>query len=289
MTWQLLLTIYLLLNTAVYLFQRRLGQTLAEHKRLVTGFFFLAIHYPIGLLSASFLSPDLSIGWLNLFILFAVGWVFPAAIILSLKASKDVDAGHFTIISNITPIITILAATMLLDERLARHQLLGAAIIITSAFVITLPNLRHHARTKAPALIVASTVFILTGLTIVYESWMLARIGLGAYLVFGMGAQTFWMAVIAWPERKHLKVLKNKKHFPKILGFALSSSIKGICFVSALKLSGNASIVSAFISFTSILVVIAAYFILKEKEWLWLKITAAFMGAAGLIILNVNL
>jgi uncharacterized membrane protein len=287
MTWQLLLTAYLLLNTAVYLFQRRLGQTLAEHKKLVIGFFWMVIHYPLGLLAASFLSPDLAIGWLNLFILLGVGWVFPTAIILSLKASKDVDAGHFTVLSNITPIITILAATILLNEKLAGRQLLGAAIIITSAFIITLPNLRHHARTKAPALAIALTVFVLTGLTIVYERWMLTRIGLGAYLVFGMGAQTFWAAVIAWPERKHLKVLKSKKHFPKILGFALSSSIKGICFISALKLSGNASIVSAFISFTSILVVVSAYFVLREREWLWLKIGAAVLGTAGLIILNI--
>ncbi|HEX5797923.1 MAG TPA: DMT family transporter [Candidatus Saccharimonadales bacterium] len=289
MTWQLLLTAYLLLNTAVYLFQRKLGQSLAEHRRLVTGFFFLVIHYPIGLLVAYFLSPNLSIGWLNLFILLGVSWVFPLTIILALRASKDVDAGHFTVLSNLTPIVTIVAATLLLHESLAGRQLLGAAIIIVSAFVITLPNLRHHDKTKAPALMIALTVFVLTGLSIVYERWMLSRIDLGAYLVFGMGAQTFWMALMAWPERKHLKILKSKKHFPKILGFALASSIKGICFVSALKLSGNASIVSAFISFTSILVVISAYFILKEKEWLWLKISAAVMGTAGLIILNTNL
>lgn len=69
MTWQLLLTVYLLLNTASYLLQRKLGQTLAEHKRLVSGFFFLVIHYPMGLLVAAYGSPNLSIGWLNILLL----------------------------------------------------------------------------------------------------------------------------------------------------------------------------------------------------------------------------
>jgi drug/metabolite transporter (DMT)-like permease len=288
MTWQLLLTVYLLLNTASYLLQRKLGQTLSEHKRLVSGFFFLVVHYPMGLLVAAYSSPNLSIGWLNILLLLVGSWVFPLINILSLKASKNVDAGHFTILSNLTPIVTIVAASLLLNERLNNHQLLGAVVIIASAFIITLPKLRHHVKTRTPGLIIALVCFLLAGLATVYERWMLTRIGFGAYLIFGWGAQSLWMAVTAWPERKYLKILKDKKHFAPILGYALSGSIKGICFVAALKLSGNASLVSAFSSFTAILVVSAAYFVLKEKEWLWLKIGAAALGTTGLIILNTS-
>lgn len=214
--------------------------------------------------------------------------MFPIINILSLKASKNVDAGYFTILSNLTPIVTIVAATLLLNERLDSRQLLGAAIIIASAFLITLPRLRHHVKTRTPGLVIALLCFLLAGLATVYERWMLGRIGFGAYLIFGWGAQTLWMAVTAWPERKYLKILKDRKHFVPILGYALSGSIKGICFVAALKLSGNASVVSAFSSFTAIMVVSAAYFVLKEKDWLWLKVGAAALGTVGLIILNSN-
>lgn len=288
MTWQLLLSIYLVLNTASYLLQRKLGQTLAEHKRLVSGFFFLVIHYPMGLLVAVYSSPDLSIGWLNVLLLLVGSWVFPLIIILSLKASKDVDAGYFTILSNLTPIVTIVAATLLLNERLNNHQLLGAAIIIASAFLITLPKLRHHMKTRTSGLVVALACFLLAGLAIVYERWMLVRIGFGAYLIFGWGAQTLYMAIIAWPERKHLTILNDRKHFLPIFSFAFSGSVKGILSVAALKLSGNASLFGAFVSFSTILVVPAAYFVLKEKDWLWLKVGAAAMGTIGLVILNTT-
>lgn len=288
MSWQLLLTVYLILNTASYLLQRQLGRTLAEHKRLVSAFFFLAIHYPMGVIVAAYSSPDLTIGWLNVLFLLVGSWVFPIINVLSLKASKTVDAGFFTILSNLTPVVTIAAATLLLNESLNTHQLLGAIIIIASAFLITLPKLRHHVQSRFSGVVVALICFLLAGLATVYERWMLTRIGFGSYLIFGWGFQTLWMAVIAWPERKYLKILRIRKHFVPILGYALSGSVKGICFVAALKLSGNASLVTAFTSFTAIMVVSAAYFILQERDWLWLKAGAAVMGTTGLIILNLS-
>lgn len=288
MTWQVLLAVYLVLNTATYILQRKLGQTLAKHRRLVAGFFFLVVHYPMGLLVAFSLSPHLAIGWANAVLLLVGSWVFPLINILALRASKDVDAGHFTILSNVTPIVTIVAATVLLNEQLNHQQLVGAAVIIASAFIVTLPYLRAHKRSKTSGVTIALIVFLLAGLATVYERWMLTRIDLGAYLVFGWGAQTLWMALTAWPERNSFKILKNKKYFMPIMGYALASSIKGVCFIAALQLSGNASLFSAFASFTAIMVVPAAYILLKEKQWLWLKILAAATGTVGLIILNTG-
>lgn len=288
MTWQALLAVYLILNTATYILQRRLGQTLAKHRRLVAGFFFLVVHYPVGLFVAFSLSPDLAIGWVNAGILLLGSWIFPLINILSLRASKDVDAGHFTVMSNVTPVVTIVAATVLLNEQLNNHQLVGAVIIIASAFIVTLPYLRSRSRSKTSGVVIALTVFLLAGLATVFERWMLTRIDLGAYLVFGWGAQTIWMALTAWPERKHFKILKNKKYFMPIMGYAVASSIKGVFFLAALQLSGNASLFSAFASFTAIMVVPAAYYLLKEKQWLWLKILAAITGTVGLIVLNTG-
>lgn len=288
MTWQVLLAAYLVLNTATYILQRKLGQTLAKHRRLVAGFFFIVIHYPMGVLVALSLAPDLAIGWVNIGILLIGSWIFPLINILSLRASKNVDAGHFTVLSNVTPIVTIIAATALLNEQLNDHQLVGAAIIIASAFIVTLPYLRSRTKSKTSGVMIALLVFLLAGLATVFERWMLTRIDLGAYLIFGWGAQTIWMALTAWPERKHFKILRNKKYFMSIMGYAVASSIKGVFFLAALQLSGNASLFSAFASFTAIMVVPTAYFLLKEKQWLWLKVLAAVTGTVGLIVLNTG-
>lgn len=287
MTWQLLSTAYLILGTATYLLQRKLGLALPEHKRLVTGFFFIFIHYPMGLLVALSLAHNLDIGWLNVLFLLAGGWVFPIINLLTLRANKTVDAGLFTILSNIAPIITIITAYFLLHEHLNHHQALGVVIILASASLVTLPGLLNKKRNSlSTGILFALACFILTGLATVYETWMLSRIDLGTYLIMGWGSQTLWTALVTWPERKQLKILRLKKNFAPVLGYALANSLKGICFVAALKLSNSASLVTAFTSFMAVLVVVAAYFILKERDWLWIKVGASIAGSIGLLILN---
>lgn len=286
MSWQLLIAIYLVLSTATYILQKKLGTSLPNHKRLVSGFFFLAIHYPMGLLVAAFSSPHLAIGWLNMFFLLVGSWVFPIINIVTLRANKDIDAGLFAVLSNLTPIVTIVAASILLKEDLNHTQLVGAVIILSSAFLVTLPGLRFRGRSIASGLMFAVMAISLSGLATVYERWMLTRIDFGAYLILGWGAQTLWMTVVSWPQRKQLKALRNKKNFPALLSYALAASIKGIVFIGALRLTTNVSLLSAITSFLAVMVVIAAYFALKERRWLWYKVGAAIIGAAGLIILS---
>jgi drug/metabolite transporter (DMT)-like permease len=288
MSWQLLIILFLILGTASYIIRRYLATTLDKYNRLINGFFFIAVLYPLGLIVASFSNPNLAIGWQNLLFLLIGSGVFPLFGILSFRASKDVDAGLYTILNNITPIVTIIAATVLLNENLSPQQQLGAAIVISSTFLVTLPRLKYRSRSKANGIVIAIISVVLLGLALVYERWMLTRIDFGAYLVFGWGAQTIWMLAIAWPNRKDIKILKNRQNLLPILGYGLTNAFKGLCFVGALKLSGNASVVAASTSFMSVLVIIAAYFTLKETEWLWFKIAAAIIGTIGLIILNLG-
>ncbi len=288
MSWQLLLIGYLVLGTAAYLIRRKLAQVIPEHNRFVNWFFFLGVLYPVGLVVAFFSHPNLHIGLANLVILLVGELVFPVINLLSYRANEDVDAGLYTIINNLTPIITISSAWLLLNETLSNQQLLGATIIITSTFLVSLPSLLRRSRSKAIGLAFALASVSLLGLAITFERYMLTRIDFGAYLVYGWGAQTLWMTILAWPERKNLGLLKNQKVAKFIIGYGFSNTFKGLCFVGALKLSGNASLVSAFSSFMSVLVVLGAYFALKEKEWLLFKIIAAMLGALGLLILNTG-
>jgi drug/metabolite transporter (DMT)-like permease len=288
MTWQLLLTAYLILGTAGYLIRRRLAQTLTKHNRLVNGFFFIAVLYPLGLIVAAFSSPNLSIGWQNIVFLLAGSGIFPLINLLAYRANRDVDAGLYTILNNLTPIITIVAASLLLQEKLNDQQLLGAVVIITSAFVATLPKLQKRSASSSAGMLFALASVSLLGIAIVYERWMLTRIDFGAYLVFGWGAQTLWMLILAWPEKKNIRILRVKKNFLPILGYGVTNALKGLCFVAALKLSGNASVVGAFASFMAVMVVLSAYFILKEREGLLFKVGAALIGTIGLIILNTS-
>ena len=267
--------------------RRFLATTLKRYNRLINGFFLVAVLYPVGLLAASFTNPDLSIGWQNFIIILIASGVFPLIKLLAFRASRDVDAGLYTILSNIAPIITIVAAAIFLSESLNGWQQMGVAIVLTSALLASLLGVSRRSIKSSPGLVYALVSITLLGLAIVFERWMLTRVDFGAYLVFGWGAQALWMAIIAWPERRYIKIIKNKANFLPILGYGVANSLKGLCFLGALHLSGNASIVGVSSSFMAVLVVVAAYFVLKEREWLGYKTAVAVFGAIGLIILSI--
>lgn len=287
MNWQILIFGYIIFATASFLLRRTLAKSIAHHNKLINAFFFAGTLYPIGLLIAAFTSPDLSIGWYNFFFAMIGSCLFPLVMILSFKSNEKIDAGLYGVINNVAPIVTIVLAVILLDETLNFWQILGSFLIIFSAFLVSAPSLLHHRKSNLTGIMIAFLSVIILGAAVVFERWMLTRIDFGAYLVYGWGAQTLWMVILAWPDRKNLKLIFAKKNFDHVIWYALTNTFKGVCFVGAVKLASNVSVVMVTSSFTAVTIVLAAYFLLKERSWLWLKIFSAFTGACGLIILNI--
>lgn len=287
MTWQLLLIGYLVLGTASYLWRRQLAKTFTKANSLVNAFFFVVVLYPIGLFVASFLSPNLAIGWTSVGLLVVFGAIFPFCNLLVYRANRDLDAGIFTIISDLIPVVSVTAGWILLHETLTGQQLIGAAIILVAALLVTLPQLRHNMVHNKHALICAIVAVVLIGIGFVFERYLMTRMDFGAYLIFGWGSQVIWGVLFALPEYKQYRLLFDPKIRTKLLGFSISSALRGLCIGGALFLSGNVSVVMSSASFLTVLVVAAAYFILKEKDWMWLKLGAATLGFVGLLLINL--
>jgi drug/metabolite transporter (DMT)-like permease len=288
MKWQIFVLSYLALSTVAGLLQRQLGKDIPKYNKLVNAFFFLGIHYPLGLIVAALIGFDLDIGWTNLALLFVAGIAFPLTGIWAFRASKDVDAGLFGILQNLNPVITIILAALLLADRLNVQQLSGALLIILSALLASVIIYRHSSISTRFGILLAIVTVSMLGLETAYETWMLKRIGFGTYLVYGWGLQTFWMLVLAWPERKQLNKIINRQYGPSIFWLSLSRSLKGFAFLGALYFSGRASIVSAYTSLLPVMLVGAGYIFLQERSYLRLKVLAAIIAAAGLIVLSLG-
>lgn len=110
MAWQLLLAIYLILATISFLLRRKLGESSPQYNKLVNWFFYLVILYPVGVVAAIVLHGSLRISLINLAIISIAELVFPLISITQYRANKDVDAGLFTILNSLKPIITITTA-----------------------------------------------------------------------------------------------------------------------------------------------------------------------------------
>ncbi len=288
MTWQFCVFVFFSLSVVAGLFQRKLGRDIPQFSPLINALFFLCVHYPAGLIVASILGFDLSIGWDNLGAMAAFSFTFPLAGLLSLKASKDVDAGLFSILQNLGPVISIVLAVLLLSEQLNVQQLLGTLIIVASALTISAVSYQRGSKSTRKSIILAMTTIGLVGVGVVYEAWMLQRIGFSNYLVYGWGFQTFWAAVLALPMLGQAKQLIKSPYRLSVLIFSLAGSLKGCAFVGALYLSSSASLISAFVSFLPVLMVVSGFLFLKEMQYLRLKIASALAGSAGLVILAIS-
>lgn len=286
MAWQILIAVFLLLTPPAFLLRRQLAKTYPQHDRVVNGLFFIGFLLPAALILAIIDQPNLNIGWLNFWLLLLASGVFPFSTILSYRANRNLDVGLFTILTNLAPVTTIITAWWLLGEDLTDRQLLGAALVLISTFLITSPLLAHRRASRASGIAYAISAVTILGLATTFERYMLTRMDFGAYLVYGWGAQSLWMAVLMWPDRGKLKLLRDNKFAKPVIGYGLANIVRAICFVGSLRLSGNASLVSAYVSFGTVLVVLAGYHFLKEKDWLWFKVGSTIVGVSGMVILN---
>lgn len=288
LAWQFLVCLFLVFGTASYLLRRKLAQAIPAHNRFVNWFFYLWTLYPVGLVVAAIMRPDLRIGWANLALLAVGELMFPLMNVLAYRANEEMDAGLFAIISNLTPVITIATAWLLLREGLTGIQLLGAFVIILAALLANIPRLSRRPVLHARGVAYALASICILGVAITFERFMLTRLAFGAYLVFGWGGQALWMTILAWPERHKMYLIKAAETRKLILAYGLTSSFQGLCFVAALKLSGSASLISIFRSVLSVLVVVTAYIVLRERKGFLYRFSAAAIGALGLVLLVVG-
>lgn len=286
--WQILLVLYFIFGTSSYLLRRVLAQKFHDKNRLINASFFIIFLLPAALLLAPFFPHNLAIGWANLALLVAGSIIWPLFNILAFKANKTVDVGVYTVINNLSPFFTILIALTLLNESLTTQQWGGILLLILAGLLVALPQLKKNDKADAYGILLCVLSTAVLGTAVAYEKFMLTRIDLGAYFIYGWGAQILWMAFLARKELKDLPLLFKDTETRKLtFGYGLTNVLKSTSFILALKSSGSAAIVGAATNFMSVTVIAAAYIFLAERKNIIVKLVSAVVGIAGLFLVTV--
>lgn len=285
--WQLLLILYFIFGTASTLLKRVLAQQLGDHNRLINSIFFLFFLLPAAIILSFFFPHNLDVGLLNLFLLLGGSIIWPIASIIAFRSMKEVDAGIFAIINNLSPVFTLTIALPFLGESLNRLQFFGVGLLILSGCIAASSQLNKHKRTSLNGIFICILCAAVLGIAITYERFMLSRIDFGAYLIYGWGSQIIWSAILAGKELKKLPKLfnKNARIRQTLILWGAASVLSSVTFISSLKISGSASIISAASDFMSVAIVIAAWFFLKERQHIVHKLLATAFGIAGLLLI----
>lgn len=286
MSWQLGVALHLLLSTAFALLQRSFAKKYSGNAVLSTALMYIFVVSPLGI-GGALLIGDISfdISWQAWGLLGVAGTLFALANIAAFDANTHVDAGQFNIIGNLRAFTTIVASSVLLNETLDPQQWLGIAIIVGSAVLIASTRFNPETRRIDRHTLIAIASAVLFGLAFTNEKWLLDNMTFSTYLIIGWGLQTIAMSMLAakYVSSVHKTVSLD---YAKWLGaMGAIRTLAGFALVFALKESGNSSLVASIISYKTALVVVGAYFILKEHDHAAQKFGGAVMATVGLWLL----
>lgn len=289
MSWHIAITIALLLSVTFSLVQRTFAQQYPGRAPLSTALMYAMILTPLSW-TVALIIGDISFDFqAATWVLIAIGGLlFALANIAAFDASTHVDVGQFNIIANIRTMTTIIVSSIVLNETLNSKQLVGAGIIMSAAILVA--TTRFTADTKRldrhTVIAIASSLFF--GLAFTNEKWLLDQMSFSTYLVLGWSSQTVAMVLFALhpKQRKYFKQsITDKKYMKFISVMGLIRTVAGFLVVYALQESDNSSLIVSIVSYKTALVVVAAYFILKERDHMRQKMIGAACATVGLLLL----
>ena len=286
--WQILILFYFVFGTASYLLRRVLAQKIGEHNRLVNAIFYLFFLLPTIIVLSFFFPHNFHVGMSNIILLLVGSLIYPTYFLISFQANRNVDAGIFTIINNLSPLFTLIIALPFLHESLRAFQYVGGGLLILSGILVAYPQLKKTNRIGVSGIITCISAAAVLGFAVAYERFMLNRVDFGTYIVIGWRAQVVWSLLFASKELKKISLLFNKNSGVRniLIAWGSVSALRSVAFVTSLKTSGSAALISAASDFLSVAVVIAAYFFLKERENMIYKISAVIIGVIGLLLIT---
>lgn len=287
MTWQLAILIHQILETIFALVYRDYAKKHKKDHFVTNAVMYLATVVPFGIVwsiaqGGFSLDFPVSIWWF----FGLAGLLFALGNIAAFKANTKVEASQFAIITRFRVVVIVAASWLLLGDTLTPLQFLGACIVFGSSLSAVLLTRQKKRKSKVgiyTVIAVLSAVFM--GLAITSEKYILSSVNLATYVVIGWGLQAFFMTLLANRQLARVPALIKDGSIKTILLLGGLRTVAGFCFINALQLSDNASLIGSIAALQVILVVIGGYIFLNEKKYGVQKFVAASAAFIGVILL----
>ncbi len=217
-----------------------------------------------------------SLFWLSL----ACG-IFGAGYFISyFVAQRHVEAGVSTLVNNIYTPITILLATLFLNEKLTTIQIFGTIFLLVGMVIVSKKHRIGKLKfDKYFMLVVFSGVFM--GILLTAERALQKITGFTAGTMLSWWATCLFLGILTL-------ITKNKNtHTQKDIAVTgVLRFFQSLSWVILIFMVGNLSLVSSITTFKVVIVFIAAAIFLKEREDLPRKILGSLVALVGLLLMK---
>lgn len=206
--------------------------------------------------------------------------IFGAAYWISLfSAQKHVEAGVTTLVLNIYTPVTIILATLFLNEKLTMIQLFGTILLLIGMVVVSKQHQTgRFTFDKYFMMVLASGIFL--GVALTLERVLLKTTG------FTAGTLISWWTQLAVLGLAVLFTKSRCKYSNKdILVTGSLRFLQSLSWVILLVVVGNLSVASSVTTFKVVFIFIAAAIFLNERTDLPRKIFGSFVAFVGLLLM----
>ncbi len=282
MTWQLFLGLSIFAEVSGRLIQRVLLRDDKSDPIAYTIVFQLLGGTVIGIYAfiTGFTLPNLQPVLLNLVL---VPILFGSANIFIFKSLQLTEASIFTVLFASRSLWLILGAILLLSEKFSTQQFMGAVLIITSVIIISWK--RQQIRLQKGELFAILAAFLLA-CSILNDAYIVKAFNVPSYLTLQYLITSIFLWIVYHRKTKKIISLVQSKTIHKIALLAIAYGTASITYLSAYKLGNNAAQLGTIFQISSILTVLLAIIILKEKSSIPIKIVAAILSFIGVLLVK---
>lgn len=232
------------------------------------------------LITHSFEFPDLSGLLINLIVLTVF---YSLANLCIFFAFKHAEAAEVTILLSSSTVWSVIAAVILLGERMKLQNLFGIFLIVCGVLAINYTK-SHWKLNKGHLFALVGAV--LFGIAFVNDAYIITRYeSIPSYMVMAFalpGIMTLVYSPSSVKKIKHFGQLKVLKNLLICSGFY---ALSALTIFTAFKIGGKASIISPIQQTSLIFTVFFSYVFLKEKDKMLPKIIGTALAFAGVLFL----
>lgn len=204
-------------------------------------------------------------------------------IMLIFKALAQTEASIFTILFGTRVVFIVIASVILLKENFSLNQTVGTILIILSVFLVSYRK-ENWQFNKGELYSVLAGIFATAG--VINDAVLLKQFDVTTYSALGfLGPGVFIWATHPTATKK-IMALPKSKIFPKLTLLGLIYGIAYLTYNSAYFSGKMAAQIAAIFQVSSVITVLLAIVLLKEKSKLLLKLLAATVGFIGVLLVS---
>lgn len=216
--------------------------------------------------------------WPNLLIM---PFLWTATNLFIFNAFKYTEASIYTILFT-TRVIWIIAVSILfLHESFSLVQALGTFLIFVAVFLVSWKHQKMKFGKGEKYSLLGAMAF---GLAIVNDSYIVRSFDVVTYLGISFTVPAVVMLLVFYKSFPKVKLLLKDSIMKKIFLLSAIYGVDAVFYLYAYKAGNNAAQLAGIAQITTILTVLAAIFILKEKSHVWIKILAGIVSFVGVLL-----